>query len=289
MVRPSLWRTAVSYLGTAYPISERRACRTVRCARATYRYRSYRDPRTALRQRIRELAQTRVRDGYRTSRVLLTREGWAVGKHLVYRLYREEGLTLRHRPRRRRKAVVVRAHRPLVTRPNDAWTLDVVADQLANGPRFRALTVVDVCTRESLAIEVGQHLRSEHVVQVLNRLTAQRGAPKRVFCDHGSEFCSQLVDLWAYQHQVHIDFSRPGKPTDNAHVESFNATLRQECLNAHWFESLQDARERLEAWRREYNESRPHRALQDRTPEEFAKRVAENPLSVPLITAGDSP
>jgi len=235
------------------------------------------------------MAQARVRYGYRKIRVLLNREGWAVGKHLVYRLYREEGLTLRHRPRRRRKAVVVRAHRPLVTRPNDAWTLDVVADQLANGPRFRALTVVDVCTRESLAIEVGQHLRSEHVVQVLNRLTAQRGAPKRLFCDNGSEFCSQLVDLWAYQHQVHIDFSRPGKPTDNAHVESFNATLRQECLNAHWFESLQDARERLEAWRREYNESRPHRALQDRTPEEFAKRVAENPLSVPLITAGDSP
>jgi len=235
------------------------------------------------------MAQARVRYGYRKIRVLLNREGWAVGKHLVYRLYREEGLTLRHRPRRRRKAVVVRAHRPLVTRPNDAWTLDFVADQLANGPRFRALTVVDVCTRESLAIEVGQHLRSEHVVQVLNRLTAQRGAPKRVFCDHGSEFCSQLVDLWAYQHQVHIDFSRPGKPTDNAHVESFNATLRQECLNAHWFESLQDAQARIEAWRREYNESRPHRALQDRTPEEFAKGLAEKQLCEPRITAGHSP
>ena len=289
MVRPSLRRTVVSYLGTAYPISERRACRTVRCARATYRYQSHRDPRTALRQRIRELAQTRVRYGYRKIRVLLTREGWAVGKHLVYRLYREEGLTLRQRPPRRRKAVVVRAHRPLVTRPNDAWTLDFVADQLANGHRFRALTVVDVCTRERLAIEVGQHLRSEHVVQVLNRLTAQRGAPRRLFCDNGSEFCSQLVDLWAYQHQVHIDFSRPGKPTDNAHVESFNATLRRECLNAHWFESLHDAQERIEAWRREYNESRPHRALQDRTPAEYAKRVAENSLCEPIITAGHSP
>jgi putative transposase len=128
-----------------------------------------------------------------------------------------------------------------VTRPNDAWTLDFVADQLTNGHRIRALTVVDVYTRESLAIEVGQRLSSEHVVQVLNQLTAQRGAPTRLFCDNGSEFCSLLVDLWAYQHQVQIDFSRPGKPTDNAHVESFNATWRRECLNAHWFESLREA------------------------------------------------
>ena len=289
MVRPSQRRTVVRYLGTAYPISERRACRTVRCARAPYRYRRYRDPRTALRQRIQELAQSRVRYGYRKIRVLLNREGWAGGKHVVYRLYREDGLTLRHRPPRRRKAAVVRAHRPLVTRPNEAWTLDFVADQLVTGDRFRALTVVDVWTRESLAIEVGQRLRSQHVVQVLARLTAQRGAPKRLFCDNGSEFCSQLVDLWAYHHQVQIDFSRPGKPTDNAHVESFNATLRRECLNAHWFESLVDAQVCIEAWRREYNESRPHRALQDRTPAEFAKCAAEDLVREPLITAGDSP
>lgn len=288
MLRPSQQRMVVGYLGTAYPIRERRACRTVRCARASYRYRSHRDPRTALRQRMREMAQARVRYGYRKIRVLLNREGWAVGKTLVYRLYREEGLTLRQRPRRR-KAGVARVHRPAVTKPHDAWTLDFVADQLANGLRFRALTVVDVCTRESLAIEVGQRLRGEHVVAVLNRLTAQRGAPTRLFCDNGSEFRSQIVDLWAYQHQVRIDFSRPGKPTDNAHVESFNATLRRECLNAHWFESLHDAKERIEAWRREYNESRPHRALQDRTPEEFARAHAENDLREPVHTAGNSP
>ena len=218
-----------------------------------------------------ELARARVRYGYRKIRVLLNREGWAVGKHLVYRLYREEGLTLRYRPSRRRKAVVARAHQPLVTRPNDAWTLDFVADQRVNGYRIRALTVVDVCTRESLAIEVGQWLRSEYVVAVLNRLTAQRGAPQRLFCDKGSEFCSQLVDLWAYHHQVQIDCSRPGKPTDNAYVESFNATLRRKCLNVYWFELLQEAQVRIEAWCREYNESRPHRALHDQTPVEYAK------------------
>jgi putative transposase len=279
----------VAYPCTKYTVSERRACRTVRCARATHYYRSHRDPHTMLRQRIREMAQTRVRYGYRKIRVLLNREGWAVGKKLVYRLYREEGLMLHHRVPRRRKSTALRWTRPKSGKPNEVWTLDFVADQLTDGRRFRALTVVDVFTRESLAIEVGQSLRSEHVVAVLNRLKVQRGTPTRIFCDNGSEFSSQLMDLWAYHNKVSIDFSRPGTPTDNAHVESFNATLRRECLNAHWFESLRDAHDRIEAWRREYNESRPHRALRDCTPEEFAKAVAENQLREPLITAGNSP
>ena len=289
MVRPSRKRIGVGYLRRTYQICERRACRIIRCARATYYYRSHRDPRTALRQRLREMAQARVRYGDRKIRVLLNREGWAVGKHLVYRLYREEGLTLRHQPPRRRKAVVVRAHRPPVTRPNDAWTLDFVADQLVDGRRFRALTVIDVYTRECVAIEVGQSLRGEHVVAVLNRLTVHRGTPRRLFCDNGSEFSSQLMDLWAYHNKVSIDVSRPGMPTDNAYVESFNATLRRECLHVHWFESLREAHDRIEVWRREYNESRPHRALQDRTPEEFARAHAENQLCEPRSTAGHSP
>ena len=167
MVRPSQQRTVIKFLGTAYPISERRACRTVRCARTPYRYQSHRYPRTALHQRMTELARVRVRYGYRKIRVLLNRECWAVGKGLVYRLYREEGLTLRNRPRRRLKTVVTRAHWPPVTTPNDAWTPDFVADQLANRQRIRAFTMIDMYTRESLAIEVGQRLRSEHVVAVI--------------------------------------------------------------------------------------------------------------------------
>lgn len=147
MLRPSRKRIVVGYLRRTYPISERRACRIIRCARATDYYRSQRDPRTALRQRLREMAQTRVRYGYRKSRVLLNREGWAVGKHLVYRLSREEGLMLRRRSPRRRKSVVPRVHRPTVTRPNEAGTLDVVADQLVDGRRFRALTVIEVYMR----------------------------------------------------------------------------------------------------------------------------------------------
>jgi len=130
---------------------------------------------------------------------------------------------------------------------------------------------VDVYTRECLAIEVGQSLKGPDVVRVLQRIREQRGAPQMLFCDNGSEFTSQVTELWAYYNQVKMDFSRPGKPTDNAHVESFNGTLRAECLDAHWFDSLAEARERIELWRSEYNASRPHRALGERTPHEFAR------------------
>jgi putative transposase len=152
--------------------------------------------------------------------------------------------------------------------------LDFIADQLVDGRRFRALTVVDIYTRKSLAIEPGQSMKGEDVVMVLNRVILQRGAPKMLFCDNGSEFASQAMDLWAYRNGVRIDFSRPGKPTDNAFVESFNGTLRAECLDAHWFTTLIEAKQLIELWRREYNESRPHRALGEQTPSEFARQFA---------------
>ena len=246
----------------------------VRIPVSTFRYQSTQEPRTALRLRIREIAQARIRYGYRKIRVLLKREGWNVGKKLVYRLYREEGLALRHKPRRRRCAAANRRERSKATAPNQAWSLDFVADQLTDGRRFRALTVVDVFTRECLAIEVGQSLKGENVVHVLSRICAQRAVPKTLYCDNGSEFTSQAMDLWAYHAGVQIDFSRPGKPTDNAYVESFNGTLRSECLDAHWFATLAEAKQVIEVWRREYNESRPHRALGERTPNEFASEFA---------------
>ena len=154
------------------------------------------------------------------------------------------------------------------------WSLDFVADQLADGRRFRALTVLDVFTRESLTIDVGQSLKGEDVVRALNAILQKRGAPKILFCDNGSEFTSQSMDLWAYRNGVRIDFSRPGKPTDNAYVESFNGTLRAECLDVHWFATLTEAKRLIEAWRREYNDSRPHRSLGERTPNEFASQIA---------------
>jgi putative transposase len=264
----------VSYLCGVYRVSQMRACGLARISVSTFRYQSTQEPRTALRLRIREMAQARIGYGYRKIRVLLKREGWNVGKKLVYRLYREEGLTLRYKPRRRRCAATNRRERCKATEPNQVWSLDFVADQLADGRRYRALTVVDVFTRESLAIEVGQSLRGEDVAQVLNRIRTQRPTPKTLFCDNGTEFTSQAMDLWAYRAGVQIDFSRPGKPTDNAYVESFNGTLRAECLDAHWFATLTEAKQVIETWRREYNESRPHRALGERTPHEIACEFA---------------
>jgi len=225
--------------------------------------------------RIREIAQARVRYGYRKIRVLLNREGWDVGKYLVYRLYTEEGLSLqRMKPAGKRKSVRARAEKFKATAPDEAWSMDFVADQLQDGTRFRSLTIVDVYTREAVAIEAGQSLKGDDVVRVLNRVKLERGVPKVLFCDNGSEFTSQAMDLWAYRNGVKIDFSRPGKPTDNAFVESFNGTFRAECLNTHWFADLKEARQLIEAWRREYNDSRPHASLDDRTPSEFASQIA---------------
>ncbi len=286
---PSRRRPVVNYMHDTYRVSERRACRVARLAVSTFRYESRQEPRTALRMRILEIAQTRVRYGYRKIRVLLNREGWKVGKKLVYRLYREEGLTLRHKPARRRRTAMQRRERFRPTAPNQLWSLDFVADQLADGRRFRALTVLDVFTRESLAIAVGQRLKGEDVVGALNQIRGSRGVPQVLFCDNGSEFTSQIMDLWAYQNKVRIDFSRPGKPTDNAHVESFNGTLRAECLDVHWFATLTEARQLIESWRREYNESRPHRSLGERTPSEFACQIALQGDPTGSQTVGNSP
>ena len=225
--------------------------------------------------RIREIAQSKVRYGYRKIRVLLNREGWNVGKYLVYRLYCEEGLCLqRMRPAGKRKASRPRAEKFKATAPDQAWSMDFVSDQLQNGTRFRSLTIVDVYTREAVAIEAGQNLKGDDVVRTLNRVKQERSVPKVLFCDNGSEFTSQAMDLWAYRNNAKIDFSRPGKPTDNAFVESFNGTFRSECLNTHWFADLREAKALIEAWRKEYNESRPHASLADKTPSEFASQYA---------------
>jgi putative transposase len=270
MVKPSRRGPVVERLVGSFQVSERRACRMLCVPRATYRYRSCLDARTELRMRIREIAQARVRYGYRKIRVLLNREGWNVGKYLVYRLYTEEGLSLkRMKPAGKRKAARHREERFKPTAP-----MDFVADQLQDGTRFRSLTIVDVFTREAVGIEVGQSLKGDDVVRTLNCIKLNRGVPKVLFCDNGSEFTSQAMDLWAYRHGVKIDFSRSGKPTDNAFIESFNGTFRAECLDTHWFCDLKEAKQLIEAWRQEYKESRPHASLGDRTPSEFASQIA---------------
>src|SRR5204862_6816678 len=252
-------------------VSQRRADRAARFCRSSLRYESRRDPLTTLRQRMRELAQTRVRFGYRRLLVMMRREGWEVGKHRLYRLYTEEGLALRRkRPWRHATAVHRERRRPAMAR-NEIWSMDFVADQLADGRRFRALTVIDLFTRECLAIDVGHGLSGRDVVPTLERLRFERGLPQRIYCDNGSQFVSAAMDLWAYMNGVILDFSRRGKPTDNAAIESFNGRFRDECLNVPWFEGLADATAKIEAWRQDYNANHPHRALKGLSPNEYAR------------------
>lgn len=260
----------MNYIVSHYGLKLRRACTLIKQTRSTQYYQSVKDPKTALRRRMHVIAHTRVRYGYRRIHVLLKREGWQLGKNQAFRLYQEEQLQLRSKLPKRRKMVVCRQVSIKPTQPNQVWSMDFVADQLANGVRFRTLTIIDVFSKEALAIEVEQRLGGEHVVDALNRLAAQHKAPQFLFVDNGSEFAGRLLDLWAYHHQTRIDFSRPGKPTDNAHVESFNGSFREECLNLHWFENLEEAKAIIEAWRRDYNESRPHMALSGRSPAECA-------------------
>jgi len=262
----------VDYIVRSHGISQRRACRLMRQSRAICFYKSTADRHLEVRARMREITQTRVRFGYRRVHIMLQREGCRAGKKLIYRLYREEQLQLRSKRPKRRKMVVARRSRFVPTQPGQVWALDFVSDQLVNGQTFRALTMVDVFSREALAIDVGHRLRGEHVVAALNRLTAQRGKPQVLFLDNGSEFTGQLLDLWAYHHQVRLDFSRPGKPTDNSFSDTCNGSLRDECLNVNWFETIEEAKEIAEAWRTDYNESRPHMAHYGVPPAEFARR-----------------
>ena len=244
--------------------------------RSSHRYRSIRKDNPFLRARIREIALTRVRYGYLRIHTLLRREGWCVNKKRVYRIYCEEGLNLR---RKRPKRHVSAAHRkkiPKAAAVNECWSMDFMCDSLFDGRRYRVLTIVDNFSRQCLAIEPGKSLKGTDVVAVIDRLIKERGVPKRIQCDNGSEFVSRVMDRWAYENGVTMHFSRPGKPTDNAMIESFNGSFRDECLNVNWFLSLEDARDKIEKWRVEYNEFRPHSSLGDMSPSEFIEQHSES-------------
>ena len=214
-----------------------------------------------------------------------------MGKDRVQRIRRREGLKVpqKQKPRGRVWLNDGSCVRLRPEQANHAWSYDFVSAITHDGRGLRLLTLIDEYTRECLAIESEQRLRGENGVRVLNRIKIQRGVPKMLYCDNGSEFSSQAMDLWAYQNGVRIAFSRPGKPTDNAFVESFNGTFRAECLDAHWFTTLTETRQIVETWRNEYNESRPHRALGERTPNEFANENAARRDFIGLQTAENSP
>ncbi len=256
----------------AHPaLSERRACELAGTTRSSYRYPvrlGSRRREAELRERLRELASERRRFGYRRLKVLLQREGWQVNHKRVYRLYREEGLAVRRR-KRKRIGAVERQPLALPRRANERWSMDFVADALNDGRRFRSLNIVDDYNRRCLAAEVDTSLPGGRVVRVLERRRELEGLPEVLVMDNGPEFAGQALDVWAYQRSVSLHFIEPGKPVQNAFIESFNGKFRDECLNEHWFVSLQDAREKIETWRRDYNEVRPHSALGNMTPQEF--------------------
>ena len=257
-----------------YRISIRRACHVCLTARSLvyFKLQGPRDDR-AIRARIKEIAETRVRYGFTRIHVLLRREGWRDNHKRTYRIYKEEGLNLRSKRPRRNKAAAHREKHPPLTSANKCWSMDFVADALFDGRRFRALTIVDNYSRECLEIEVGQSLKGEDVVRVMERMKLVRGiVPERIKVDNGSEFISKALDKWAYENDVILDFSRPGKPTDNAFIESFNGSFRDECLNVNWFLSLEDAKEKIQAFKQEYNHFRPHSALGNLTPVECLDR-----------------
>jgi putative transposase len=268
---------------TLYQISLRRACGLVGLNRSSYYYRSRAKDQTALRMRIKDLASSRVRYGYLRIHALLRREGWRVNRKRVYRLYREQGLQLRLVKRRKRLSAV-RVVRAAATEPNERWSMDFIHDQLADGRRFRCLTLVANFSRVSPAIEVGRSLTGRHVVAVLERLKLERGVPTYISVDNGTEFTSHALEDWAQRNRVQLDFSRPGTPTDNPFIESFNGKLRAECLDQHHFASLEEAKALIEAWRIDYNTYRPHRALGGQTPSEYEEGF--NHRRVPIKLAG---
>lgn len=215
--------------------------------------------------RIRDIAAARVRYGYRRVHVLLRREGWRVNHKRVYRLYRLEGLSLRFKTRKKRVSGE-RVVQPAPTAPNQRWSMDFMSDSLYDGRRFRVLTLVDTMTRESPIIAVERSFSGEKVAEVLDQAAQQVGLPKAIQVDNGPEFTSKALDEWAARNKVKLVFSRPGTPTDNPYIEAFNGRLRAECLDLHWFASLEDARSTIQAWRVEYNTERPHTALNNQAP-----------------------
>lgn len=273
MVSPSDRRRWIGWVRDAFRLSERRACGVGAVGRATIRYVSRRAPQEALRQRIRELAHARVSYGYRRIEVLLRREGWTVNHKRVRRLYREEGLTQQTKRPKRRKSALVRQIRPVPSAPNERWAMDFIHDTFADGTSFRVLSVIDCYTRECVALVPRTRFRGEDVAACLSAVQQQRGLPPVIQADNGTEFTSRAFDHWAYWNQVRIDFSRPGKPTDNAAVESFHNAVRRECLTLHHFLHLTDAQRILDNYRAEYNNFRPHSSLGNQSPAQFRAAV----------------
>lgn len=271
MVTPAARRDGVRHLQDLGLTSERRACALVGISRTVCHYRSQRND-TVLRARLQTLAAQYPRYGYLTLHSLLKTEGHVINRKRTYRLYRQLGLQVR--TRRRKKLTRPRIPLSVPTLANQRWSLDFVSDQLANGRRFRILNIVDDYSRECVGHLIDTSISGYAVGRFLDRLATLRGLPKTLVSDNGPEFTSKAMFLWAQRTGVTLHFIQPGKPTQNAFVESFNGKFRDSCLNQHWFTSLEDARRTIEAWRMHYNEVRPHSALGYLPPAVFARQAA---------------
>ena len=299
---PAAHREAAQYLRSTHEMSERRACRLVGADRTSVRYQATRPDDDALRERLKALAQERRRFGYRRLHVLLRREGQVVNRKKVQRLYREERLMVRRRGGRKR---AIGTRRPIETplAANQRWSLDFVSDQITDGRRFRILTVIDNCTRESLALVSDTSLSGRRVARELDAIIARRGRPDMIVSDNGTEYTSNAILGWAEETGVDWHYIAPGKPQQNGYNESFNGRLRDELLNETLFRSLPQARLVLEDWRRDYNERRPHSKLGWLTPQDYARAIsgktgdraaqpggsARTPLATPINTGSDQP
>lgn len=274
MVGPAARKAAAEHAASAHGLSERRACRLLRLHRGTKRYRRRKVDDPKLIERMKELALQRRKFGYRRIHTMLKREGFKVNLKKIRRIYREQRLAIKLRKRTKIRSIV----RVPIAPPrhvNERWSMDFVSDQLApTGRRFRTLTVVDEFTRESLALYVDFSIPGATVVRELEKVRLARGTPKSIVIDNGSEFTGRAMDSWAFENGITLDFIRPGKPQENAFIESFNGKFREECLSENWFVSLEDARWTIEEWRLDYNNERPHSSLGDLTPAEFAAKQA---------------
>lgn len=271
MVTPAARREAARYFREGYKLSERRACRLAGAARSLVRY-CFRRPQldAQLREALERLAAVRPRFGYRRLGLLLAREGQPANAKRLYRVYRDAGLAVR-RKHRKRVAQANREPRVAAKAANEQWAMDFMTDTLADGRSFRLFNVVDEASRTALAMEVDTSLPGERVVRVLTRLTEQHGRPRRIVTDNGPEFTGRAVDQWAHANGVELVFIRPGKPVENSIIESFNGRVRDECLNLHWFTTLGDARRTIELWRHDFNHVRPHSALAGLAPVAYAQ------------------
>jgi putative transposase len=261
MVSPSQRRAVVAWARSAYQVGERRACRALAVHRAMIRYESVKPDDAPVRRRLHELAKDRPSFGAKRLHVMLRRDGLRINHKKTHRLYVEEALQLKPR-RRRRRSATVRELRAVVTRPHERWAMDFMHDVLSTGRPVRVFTLVDVYTRECVALEVARSFSGSDVARILAEAGERCGRlPPIVQCDNGTEFTSTALDHWAYWNHVKLDFSRPGKPVDNSVCEAFNGSLRRECLTRHWFASLAEAQVVLSSWREDYNNYRPHTSL----------------------------